>query len=216
MFDIEETLRDSGINLILGVDEVGRGALISDVVVSCVILPAGHKIEGIKDSKKFTGPKAHENRIKISKLIHERALEVHIISAPAEVIDKINILEATKLCIITAISKCKIKPGMVIIDGDMEFEDGEIMYPYMCVEKADSRSENVAAASIVAKVHRDNHMLLLDKVYPQYGLAQHKGYGTKEHMEAILKYGPCELHRKSFSVKGRKIGSIKPSKQPHA
>jgi len=203
---VETELRAIGLNRILGVDEVGRGALCYYVVIGSVMLPVNHKIEGIKDSK-LLSPKRREE---LSKLIYERALDVKITMATNDFIDKYNIRKATSLCMVEAINSCKINPDMVVIDGGVDFSGLEktIKHPYQILEKADVISENVGAASIVAKVCRDTMMIKVAEQYPQYGFEKHKGYGTVEHVEALLKYGPCPLHRKSFSIKGIKIGDL--------
>lgn len=193
---IEKDLRALGLNKIAGVDEAGRGSLASIVVVGCVMLPTNHKIDGIKDSKKVSPKK----RKFLAELIKERAIEYHLAWADHTVIDKINILEATKLCIVQVINKLKVKPDMVVIDGTFNFhEDLSPIHPYQTVINGDNLSENIAAGSIIAKTFRDNYMDEQHKLYPEYNFIKHHGYGTKEHIAAIKKYGPCPIHRKTFN-----------------
>jgi ribonuclease HII len=202
---IEQELRELGFNKIAGVDEVARGVLIGSVCTACVILPVNHRIKGIKDSKKLSEKK----RTELAQLIHERAIEIRIVMANQNVIDKINILEATRRCFVKGINSLRVKPDFVVIDG--AFSRGfskDTPYPYMCRPKADNDSENVSAASIVAKHHHTQYIKKLDELYPQYGWKNNHGYGTKEHIESILKYGPTPLHRKSFKVKGKLIGDL--------
>lgn len=201
--DIEHSLREVGFHKIGGVDECGRGSLISFVCVGYVMLPANHHIEGIRDSKKLS----RRQREKLSQLIYERALEIHISRISNTVIDQINILNATKRGVLEVLSGLKIDPDVVIIDGKFPFSGGEkILYPYICRPKADNESENAAAASIIAKTHRDNFILQLHEEYPMYGWNKNFGYGTAEHIQAIKEYGVTPYHRKSFSVKGISLG----------
>ena len=197
---IENNLNDIGIYKIAGVDEVGRGAGAGYVVAAAVMLPPNHKIEGINDSKKLSAAK----REKLSLLITERAIDICITQMSPSDIDNINILNATKACMVEAISTLKGNPEMFVIDGDMDFFGRyKISKPHIIVKKGDTLSENCAASSIIAKTYRDNYMkITAHNLYPQYGFNNHKGYLTKEHIEALYKYGPCPIHRKSFSVKG--------------
>lgn len=192
---IDRELRDNNINKIVGVDEAGRGSLASIVAVAGVMLPTSHKIKGINDSKKLSRKKREE----LNEQIRDQAIEYHIAWIDHTVIDRINILEATKLCIIQVINRFNVKPDMVVIDGKFSFSNGDIVFPYRTIPKADNNSENVAAASILAKVYRDNWMLEQHKKYPNYGFDKHFGYGTKKHRAAIEKYGPCPIHRRSFN-----------------
>lgn len=203
---VENSLRTININKIAGIDEVGRGALSGSVVVACVMLPPNHKIKGLNDSKKISPAK----REKLSKLIHERALSVVITELHPPEIDKINILNATKACMVESIKLTKCNPDIFVIDGSMSFlPPYEIFKSYVCLPRGDTISENVAAASICAKVYRDNYMkITAHSLYPQYRFDKHVGYGTKQHIEALNKYGPCSLHRMSFSVRGVYIKDI--------
>lgn len=205
---IENTLRDVGFNVIAGLDEVGKGALMGPVVVGCVVLPVKHRIEGIKDSKKFTGPNAHKNRIEVSALIYGRAFFAKVYEASHEEVDALGIHNAIKKCMLQGIKGVGRLAEVFVVDGRFDFSGVDNEVNIICWDKADQLSEACAAASIIAKSHRDSLVIQLDEVYPEYNFFKHKGYGTSEHMKAILKYGPCPVHRKSFSVKGRKIGDL--------
>lgn len=181
--------------IIAGVDEAGRGPLYGEVVAAAVILPKEHKITGINDSKKLS-PKARE---KLFDEICATALCWHIASASAKEIDEINILQATMLAMQRAVMGLKTEPTKVLIDGNRA---PKLVYPVDTIIKGDAKFEVIAAASILAKVYRDRKMHEVDKLYPEYGFAKHKGYGTKQHIEAIQKYGQLPEHRKSFSVAG--------------
>ncbi len=171
-------------------------SLAGIVSVSCVMLPPNHKIEGLNDSKKLSPKK----RIELAELIRERAIEIHLARANHAVIDKINILEATKLCIVQVIDKFSVRPDIVVIDGTFNFQkDLYPVFPCQTIINGDNLSENIAAASILAKVFRDNWMDEQHKLYPEYGFINHHGYGTKEHVAAIKKYGPCPIHRRTFN-----------------
>lgn len=193
---VEKNLRAININKIAGVDEAGRGALCGIVSVACVMLPPNHKIEGLNDSKKLSPKK----RIELAELIRERAIEVHLAWADHMVIDKINILEATKLCISQAINKLNVRPEMVVIDGQFNFQkEFEPDFPYQTIINGDNLSENIAAASIISKTFRDSWMDEQHKLYPEYGFIDHHGYGTKKHVAAIKEFGPCPIHRRTFN-----------------
>ena len=191
MLEIEESLYGKGYKFIAGVDEAGRGPLAGPVCAAAVILPEGVVIEGINDSKKLSEKK----REKLFDIILETAVDYSVEFVEPNVIDDINIRQATSLAMHTAVEKLSMAADFVIIDGN-----DKISYdiPYEYIVKGDARSQSIAAASILAKVSRDRLMLKLDKKYPEYGFAKHKGYGTKEHMESIRKYGVSEVHRKSF------------------
>ena len=191
MLEIEESLYGKGYKFIAGVDEAGRGPLAGPVCAAAVILPEGTVIEGINDSKKLSEKK----REKLFDIILETAVAYSVEFVEPNVIDDINIRQATSLAMHTAVEKLSMAADFVIIDGN-----DKISYdiPYEYIVKGDARSQSIAAASILAKVSRDRLMLKLDKKYPEYGFAKHKGYGTKEHMESIRKYGVSEVHRKSF------------------
>jgi len=177
--------------LIAGVDEAGRGPLVGDVVAAAVILPADHGIQGINDSKKLTEKK----REYLFALICEKAIAWYIASASHLEIDNINILQASLLAMQRAVAGLKIKPDRVLVDGN---QCPKVPYPVEAIVQGDSKVEAIAAASILAKVYRDRQLIDLDKIYPQYSFAQHKGYPTKIHIAALEKYGPITEHRRSF------------------
>lgn len=190
LYQYENELIKDGITLIAGVDEVGRGPLVGPVVTSAVILPINYKLDGLTDSKKLSEKK----REKFYDIIMHDAISVGIGIKDNEVIDKINIYEATKLAMMEAIDNLNIKPEHVLIDAmplDLDI-------PHTSIIKGDAKSLSIAAASVIAKVTRDRMMLELDKKYPMYNYKSNKGYPTKEHVEAINKYGITNLYRKSF------------------
>lgn len=187
----ENLFYSKGEMLVAGVDEVGRGPLAGLVVCACVIMPADCKIEGIDDSKKLSEKK----RELLFDQIIENAVAYNIEYVFQDVIDEINILEATKLCMAKAINNLKIKPDVVLVDAVSGLDTDCELMPII---HGDALSYNIGASSIVAKVSRDRYMVELDKKYPQYGFAKNKGYGTKVHMDALREFGPCEFHRKSF------------------
>ena len=191
MKEYENELYEKGINLVAGVDEVGRGPLIGSVVCACVILPKDYYNEDINDSKKITEKK----REKLYDIIMENALGVGIGMSSEKVIDEINILQATKRAMKEAINNCTVKPEHVLIDAVKL----DIDIPSTSIIKGDAKSQSIAAASIVAKVTRDRMMIELGKKYPEYELDKNKGYGTKKHIEAIYKYGLLAEHRKTFT-----------------
>lgn len=190
MREYEEELNSKGINLIAGVDEVGRGPLIGSVVAAAVILPSGFYMSEINDSKKLSEKKREE----LYPIIMEKAISVGIGVVDSETIDRVNILNATKMAMKMAINNLSVKPEHVLIDAVKL----DIDIPYTAIIKGDAKSESIAAASIVAKVYRDNMMKDLDKEYPMYDFKSNKGYGTKKHIEAIKKYGVLKEHRKTF------------------
>ena len=194
MLEIENMLYDKGFKYICGVDEAGRGPLCGPVVAAAVILKKGDKIEGVNDSKKLSEKK----REKLYDDIMRQAVSVGVGISDVDVIEEINILNATKRAMCEAISNLDIKPDYVLIDGNQGIN---ISIPYDTVVKGDSKSESIAAASIIAKVTRDRLLREYDKKYPEYGFAKHKGYGTKAHIEAIQKYGLLSIHRRSFCSK---------------
>lgn len=191
-YEIEESLYQEGYSLIAGTDEVGRGPLAGPVVAACVIMPKGCKIEGVTDSKKIS----EKNRIRLKKEIEEKAIAYAVVFIDRDKIDEINILEASRLAMYTAINNLKVKPDYVLSDA-MTLE---LDVPCMSIIKGDEKSFTIGCASILAKVARDDYMVALDKEYPEYGFAKHKGYPTKVHMEAIKKYGILSKHhRKSYA-----------------
>ena len=191
LYKYEKELWNEGYNNIAGVDEVGRGPLIGPVVTACVILPHDFQLDGLTDSKKLTEKKREE----YYEYIMENALSVSVGMMDEKVIDEVNIYEATKLAMYQAINNSKVKPEYVLIDA-MKLEDLEI--PNLPIIKGDAKSISIAAASVIAKVTRDRMMIELDNKYPMYGFKSHKGYPTKKHVEAILKYGLIEGYRKTF------------------
>lgn len=192
LYEYENELYDKGINYIGGVDEVGRGPLIGPVVASCVVLPKDFVLEGLTDSKKLSEKK----RDKFYDYIIEHALAYGIGVVSPEEIDEINIYEASRKAMLIAISKVREQINLehVLIDA-MPIN---IDIPTTSIIKGDAKSISIAAASVVAKVTRDKMMHELDKKYPMYGFASHKGYPTKKHIEAIHKYGLIEGYRKSY------------------
>ncbi len=191
LYQYEQELYRQNIRYIAGVDEVGRGPLIGPVVTACVILPQGFSCPGLTDSKKLSEKKREE----FYDYIMEHALSVSIGRMDEKVIDEVNIYEATKLAMYEAIKNAKIQPEHVLIDA-MKLEKLEI--PSTSIIKGDAKSISIAAASVIAKVTRDREMIELDKKYPMYGFKKHKGYPTKEHINAIFTYGILEEHRKTF------------------
>ena len=192
----EENLYKEGIKYICGIDEAGRGPLAGPVVVGAVVMPRDSMLEFVNDSKKVTA----KRREKLYEEIKKEAIAYGIGIIPQEEIDKVNILNATKEGLHTAlggvIEKLKTKPGIVIVDALREIDTFGITYE--SIIKGDATCYTISCASILAKVTRDRIMEEWDKIYPEYKFAKHKGYGTKEHIEAIKKYGPCPIHRKSF------------------
>ena len=194
MLKIEDSLYSEGYEYICGIDEAGRGPLCGPVVAAAVILPKDKYIEGVNDSKKLS-PKKRE---KLYDDIKKEAISVGIGIVDVDIIEEINILNATKLAMIKAIKDLKIKPDYLLIDGNQLID---IDIEKQTVVSGDAKSESIAAASIIAKVTRDRMLVNFDKLYPEYGFAKHKGYGTKIHIEAIKKYGLTPIHRKSFCKK---------------
>lgn len=190
-YTIEKSLTDQGYEHVCGVDEAGRGPLCGPVVAAACILPQGLYIEGLNDSKKLTPKK----RKLIYNQIIENAISYCIAEASVEEIDELNILEADMLAMRRAVEGLSVKADYALIDGNVSrgFE-----IPTMTVIKGDATSPSIAAASILAKVTRDEMCEQMDKDYPQYGIAKHKGYGTKQHMDALREFGPSSIHRKKF------------------
>lgn len=194
MWQIEDSFYAQGCQVICGVDEAGRGPLAGPVCAAAVILPKHLEIPGLTDSKKLTDKKRRE----LFPLIQEQAVAYGIGLSSQEEIDEINILQATFLAMERALSQLDVRPDMVLIDGNRERDFG---VPVQTVIKGDSLSANITAASILAKVTRDNLMMELAQQYPQYGFEIHKGYGTKAHYEALRQYGASPIHRRSFLKK---------------
>lgn len=191
MWEYEKIKKAEGFLNIAGVDEAGRGPLAGAVFAACVILPENCVIEGINDSKKLSEKK----REKLFDEIRQKAICYSIASVDEKTIDEINILNATHLAMNLAVEKMSIKPDYVLIDGN---SIKNMTTPHETVVKGDAKSISIAAASILAKVARDTYICELAKQYPEYLFEKHKGYGTKIHTEAIKKYGPCPIHRKTF------------------
>ena len=188
MWEIENGLQ---VGVICGVDEAGRGPLAGPVCAAAVILPEGEIIPGLNDSKKLTDKKRRE----LFPIIKEKALAYGIAFATEAEIDEINILQATFLAMKRAIAQLDGKADFALIDGNRETDFG---IPCLTVVKGDSRSANIAAASVLAKVTRDIYMEELAEKYPQYGFEIHKGYGTKAHYAALTEHGMCDAHRRTF------------------
>ncbi len=199
---IEEELYTQGITSIAGIDEAGRGPLAGPVVVACVVMPKDSMIEGVNDSKKV----AEKKREKLYEQIIEEALGYGVGIISQEEIDRINILNATKEGLTTAIKEMEKdlkekqrkfdKPEIILVDALTKIDTDHI--PYRSIIKGDAKSYSIAAASIIAKVTRDRIMREWAEVYPMYGFEKHKGYGTAAHIAAIKEYGLCPLHRRSF------------------
>lgn len=194
LWEIEDSFREKGYELICGVDEAGRGPLAGPVCAAAVILPWNLEIQGLNDSKKLTDARRRE----LFPAIREKALAYGIAFASPQEIDEINILQATFLAMERALSQLSVKPDLALIDGNRSREFG---LPVETVVKGDARSANIAAASILAKVTRDDYMIEQSKLYPAYGFEVHKGYGTKRHYAALEEFGPCPIHRASFLKK---------------
>ena len=194
MWEIEEQAFGEGYTVICGVDEAGRGPLAGPVCAAAVILPRGHQIPGLNDSKKLTDKKRRE----LFPLIKEQAIAYGIGMASHEEIDQINILQATYLAMERAIAQLEGKADLALIDGNRAKDFGMAV---RTVVKGDSLSANIAAASVLAKVTRDDLMVEMAKEFPGYGFEVHKGYGTKAHYEALRNMGPCAIHRMTFLKK---------------
>ena len=193
-WDIEEQAFEEGYTVICGVDEAGRGPLAGPVCAAAVILPRGHQIPGLNDSKKLTDKKRRE----LFPMIKEQAIAYGIGMASHEEIDEINILQATYLAMERAIAQLEGKADLALIDGNRAKDFGMAV---RTVVKGDSLSANIAAASVLAKVTRDDLMVEMAQEFPGYGFEVHKGYGTKAHYEALREKGPCAIHRMTFLKK---------------
>lgn len=190
-YSIEQELHEEGYKYVCGIDEAGRGPLCGPVFAAACILPDGLYIEGLNDSKKLTEKK----REKLFDIIKEEAIAYCIASASVEEIDELNILEADLLAMRRAIDGLSVKADFAIIDGNVA---RDFQIPAKAVVKGDATSMSIAAASVLAKVARDRICIDLDREYPEYGIAKHKGYGTKAHMDALREHGPSPIHRKKF------------------
>lgn len=194
LWELENELYDSGIDVICGVDEAGRGPLAGPVCAAACILPRGLEIEGLNDSKKLS----EKRREALYDVIIEKAVTYGIAFATVEEIEELNILGATYLAMNRAIAQLNVTPDLALIDGN---RNQGITVNSQTVVKGDSKCADIAAASILAKVTRDRYMLELDEKYPEYQFKKHKGYGTKDHYTAIREHGMCEEHRPSFLKK---------------
>ena len=195
MYTAENNLRKQGFAAVCGIDEAGCGPLAGPVYAAAVILNPNDPIEGLNDSKKLTEKK----REALYPQIKERALAWAIASASAEEIDELNILQARLLAMRRAVEQLSVRPDHALVDGNRDPNIPDV--PTLLIVGGDGKSASIAAASILAKVERDHAMLELDKQYPQYLFAKHKGYPTKLHVEKLLEHGACSAHRQSFLTK---------------
>ena len=194
MWEIEQSYFNRGFEIVCGVDEAGRGPLAGPVCAAAVILPRDADIPGLNDSKKLSDKRRRE----LYPVIMEKAVAYGIGFADHKEIDEINILQATFLAMERALAQLSVKPDLALIDGNREKNFG---IPVQTVIHGDSLSASIAAASILAKVTRDDLMLKMAEEYPKYGFEIHKGYGTKAHYQALAEHGPCPIHRMSFLKK---------------
>ena len=194
MWEFEHKYKEQGYQFICGVDEAGRGPLAGPVCAAAVILPVDIDIQGLNDSKKLTDKKRRE----LFPIICEKAIAYGIAFADHAEIDEINILQATYLAMERAIKQLSVMPDFALIDGNRAKDFG---VPLETIVGGDGRSASIAAASVLAKVTRDDLMLKIAEAYPQYGFEVHKGYGTKAHYAALAEHGPCPIHRMTFLKK---------------
>ncbi|HPU41627.1 MAG TPA: ribonuclease HII [Acetivibrio clariflavus] len=188
----EKEAYSEGVKYIAGIDEAGRGPLAGPVVAAAVILPENVFINGLNDSKKLS----EKQREKLYSEITEKAISYEVGIVDEKIIDELNILNATKMAMEIAVESLKVKPGLLLIDS---VKLDSLKIPQKSIVKGDSLSISIAAASIITKVTRDRLLEEMDSIYPEYGFKKHKGYGTKEHIEAIRKFGICPIHRISFT-----------------
>lgn len=188
----ESMARRQGYQAIAGIDEAGRGPLAGPVVAAAVILPEYFELPGLNDSKQLSEKKRNE----LYPLIHEQAISVGIGVSRADEVDQINILQATLKGMNRAVARLSVSPDFLLVDG---ITPVPTLIEQKTLKKGDSRSLSIAAASVVAKVVRDRIMVVYDRLFPEYGFAGHKGYGSQKHREAVAKYGPCVCHRRSFA-----------------
>ena len=189
--DPEAYWRGQGLGLICGVDEAGRGPLAGPVVAAAVIMPTGPALPGLKDSKQLLP----ETREILDAEIRSRALAFAVMEVGAREIERLGILAASLKAMVLAVKALTVLPEMVLVDGNQPLP---LDYPQQPVVKGDDRCPAIAAASILAKVHRDRRMVAYHRDYPQYNFARHKGYATAEHLEALQCWGPCLIHRRTF------------------
>lgn len=197
----EKELSKNGFQYIGGVDEAGRGPLVGPVVAACCVLPSDFKLDGLTDSKKLSEKK----RNIFFDYIKEHAVTYGIGIVEPDIIDEINILQASKLAMVKAIDACHMKPDYLIIDGNQKIK---YELPMQAIVKGDSKSISIAAASVLAKVTRDKMLYELDEKYPMYGFKNHKGYPTKQHLLALKEYGLIEGYRKSYGPVKEILGQI--------
>lgn len=190
-YELERKYMADGFSVVCGIDEAGRGPLSGSVYAAACILPLDFEIKGLNDSKKLS-PKKREL---LFDIIRENAIAYAIASASVAEIDDMNILNADMLAMRRALAALPVRPDLALVDGNIARDFPIPAYP---VIKGDAISASIAAASILAKVARDRACIEDDRLYPEYGFAKHKGYGTREHMDALRTYGPCPLHRRSF------------------
>lgn len=188
--EYERKYSQTGVKLIAGVDEVGRGPLAGPVVCCAVIMPLDDIIEGVTDSKKLSEKK----RTELAEIIRKKAISFSIAEVSEKEIDSLNILNAVKKCMTDAVNGLNVKPNITLVDG----LDLALPFSAEYLVKGDLKSYTIGCASIVAKVYRDNLMTEYAKEFPEYGFEKHKGYGTKYHIDKIKEIGPCKLHRKTF------------------
>lgn len=191
--EMEKDLYEKGFNNVCGIDEAGRGPLAGPVVIAGVIMPKDSMIEGVNDSKKISEKK----REKLYDLIIEEAISYSVAVIDQQIIDDINILNATKQGVTEVVDGLEVKPNLIIVDALTHINTRGI--PYESIIKGDAKCYSIAVASIIAKVTRDRIMRQWDEIYPQYGFIKHKGYGTAKHISAIKEYGLCPIHRVSFT-----------------
>jgi ribonuclease HII len=191
MWQIEQSFFEKGYDVICGVDEAGRGPLAGPVCAAAVILPANIEIPGLDDSKKLSDKRRRE----LFPLIKEKAIAYGIAFVDHAKIDEVNILQATYLAMEQAIAQLAVKPQLALVDGNRAKDFG---VPVETVVHGDSLSASIAAASVLAKVSRDDYMVEMAELYPEYGFEIHKGYGTKAHYAALTDHGHCPIHRMSF------------------
>jgi ribonuclease HII len=192
---LDERIRSWGYDPLAGVDEAGRGPLAGPLVAAAVILRRGERIEGLRDSKLMSP----EERERVFEEISSRAVAVGLGVVEPEELDSLGMTRATRKAMERAVGELEVAPMAVVIDGPMGIRKAIVQFPMV---KGDRRSHCVAAASVIAKVTRDRLMTRYHEMYPHYGFHRHKGYATKEHLEAIVRYGPCPIHRKSFRLPG--------------
>ena len=193
--EIEKELYQKGFKNICGIDEAGRGPIAGPVIIAGVIMPQDSMIERVNDSKKVSEKK----REKLYDIILEEAISYSVAIVGQDVIDEVNILNATKQGVTEVVDGLDVKPDLILVDALEHINTRGI--PYEPIIKGDAKCYNIAAASIIAKVTRDRIMREWDEIYPQYGFINHKGYGTAKHIAAIKEYGLCPIHRKSFTKK---------------